>query len=64
MPLSKDQLIYMARMAEDSQRYEDMTEYMITLVSLGEPFKEEERNLLSVAFKNTVGNRRNAWRTL
>ncbi|MBL2503870.1 hypothetical protein ELJ47_30525, partial [Klebsiella pneumoniae] len=27
-------------------------------------FTEDERNILSVAFKNVVGNRRTAWRVL
>ena len=31
---------------------------------MGSDLKEEERNLVSVAYKNTVGSRRTAWRAL
>ena len=31
---------------------------------MGSELNEEERNLLSVAYKNTVGSRRTAWRAL
>merc|ERR1712007_372704 len=33
-------------------------------VKLGGDLNEEERNLLSVAYKNSVGSRRSAWRAL
>ena len=37
---------------------------MKAVVKLGGDLSEEERNLLSVAYKNTVGSRRSAWRAL
>jgi len=55
---------FMARLAEQTERFEDMITYMIELVKTGKPLNSEERNLLSVAFKNTVGSRRSAWRAL
>lgn len=59
-------LIVIARAAENAERYEDMCKVMHVLT---EKFGDsgltvEERNLLSVAFKNVVGSRRAAWRTL
>ncbi len=37
---------------------------MKSVVKLGGDLSEEERNLLSVAYKNSVGSRRSAWRAL
>ena len=37
---------------------------MKAVVKTGGELNEEERNLLSVAYKNTVGSRRSAWRAL
>ena len=39
-----------------------MAEYMKSLVKLKTNLYNEERNLFSVAYKNTVGPRRSAWR--
>jgi 14-3-3 protein epsilon len=63
-------LVFMAQCAEASERFEDMSRYMRLLVLWTDstPTKEdltvEERNLLSVAFKNVIGSRRASWRTL
>ena len=39
-----------------------MAEMMKSLVKLNADLSEEERNLLSLAYKNTAGSRRSAWR--
>lgn len=61
-------LVFMARTAETAERYEDMCKIMRELVQFcGKNAAElsvEERNLLSVAYKNVIGSRRAAWRTL
>jgi len=41
-----------------------MLEYMKKVINEGKELSVEERNLLSVAFKNSVGSRRTAWRAL
>ncbi len=64
MSLSRDELIYMSRIAEQTERFEDMLNYMKKVVESGGELNNEERNLLSVAYKNTVGSRRTAWRAL
>jgi len=58
MSLSREELIYMSRIAEQTERFEDMLEYMRKVVDLKGELNIEERNLLSVAYKNTVGSRR------
>lgn len=57
--------VYKAKLAEQAERYKDMADIMKEVVQM-EPHKlsVEERNLLSVAYKNMVGARRAAWRTV
>ena len=63
--LSKDELILLSKMAEQSERYEEMIEFVREFISkVSSELTVEERNILSVAFKNVVGNRRTAWRVL
>jgi len=55
----------MARLAETAERYEDMCQFMHALVKEAKSdLTVEERNLLSVAYKNVIGARRASWRTL
>jgi len=66
--LSEVQLLNGARMAEAAERYQDMCEYLHKLVDVkthaGKTLTIDERNLLSVAYKNVVGSKRQAWRML
>ena len=64
MALNRDELIYMSRISEKTERFEDMLEYMKKVDLMGSELNDEERNLLSVAYKNSVGSRRTAWRAL
>ena len=60
---SRDECAYMAKLAEQAERYEEMVEFMETVAksSQGEELSVEERNLLSVAYKNVIGARRASW---
>jgi len=60
----KEDIIFRAKLADQAERYEDMTAIMGELAKLKEPLTVEERNLLSVAYKNVIGARRSAWRAL
>lgn len=54
-----------ARLCEQAERYEDMVKIMSELIkNADEPLDEDERNLLSVAYKNVVGARRASWRVI
>ncbi|XP_064388856.1 14-3-3 protein zeta-like isoform X3 [Halichondria panicea] len=55
-----------AKVAEQAERYEDMAQAMKSYVvkNSGVKLDSNQRNLLSVAYKNIVGARRNAWRVL
>jgi len=61
---TREELIYMAKISEQTERFEDMLDYMKKVVQTGHDLSIEERNLLSVAYKNSVGSRRTAWRAL
>ncbi|GAB2232125.1 hypothetical protein Droror1_Dr00011148 [Drosera rotundifolia] len=61
--LTRDQYLYMAKLAEQAERYEEMVTFMDQLVLTSPtPLTVEERNLLSVAYKNVIGSLRAAWR--
>merc|ERR1719335_834987 len=65
--LTREQALYMAKLAEQAERYDDMVKYMKRIVKLGIKADEltvEERNLLSVGYKNMMSVRRTAWRTV
>jgi len=58
----------LAKIAEAAERYPDMIHFMNKLVNKkaeeSKALDLEERNLLSVAYKNVVGSKRSSWRTL
>mmetsp|Transcript_93538 Transcript_93538/g.166395 ORF Transcript_93538/g.166395 Transcript_93538/m.166395 type:complete len:250 (-) Transcript_93538:214-963(-) len=58
---TRDQNIFMARLCEQAERYDDMADRMRLVAKMG-LLDKEERNLFSVAYKNKVGARRLAWR--
>lgn len=62
--MDKSQQVQGAKLAEQAERYDDMGAYMKEVTELGEELTDEERNLLSVAYKNVVGARRSAWRVV
>jgi len=60
-------LVFLARTAEAAERYDDMCKCMRQLVvdiGTDSALTVDERNLLSVAYKNVIGARRASWRTL
>lgn len=60
----KDDLVQRAKLAEQAERYDDMAAAMKKVTEQGEELSNEERNLLSVAYKNVVGARRSSWRVI
>jgi len=56
--------VYQAKLAEQAERYDDMVNYMKVVAGMGKDLSVEERNLLSVAYKNVIGSRRASWRVL
>ena len=62
MSSSREDSVYLAKLAEQAERYEEMVENMKEVASAGQELSVEERNLLSVAYKNVIGARRASWR--
>ncbi|KAJ7989150.1 hypothetical protein DPEC_G00316530 [Dallia pectoralis] len=62
--MDKMELIQKAKLAEQAERYDDMAASMKEVTEQGIELTNEERNLLSVAYKNVVGARRSAWRVI
>ncbi|CAF2162086.1 unnamed protein product [Brassica napus] len=63
---SREDLVYMAKLAEQAERYEEMVQFMekVSAATDGSELTIEERNLLSVAYKNLIGARRASWRII
>jgi len=60
----KEDLVQRAKLAEQAERYDDMAAAMKKVTETGAELTNEERNLLSVAYKNVVGARRSSWRVI
>uniref|UniRef100_A0A803XUK8 Tyrosine 3-monooxygenase/tryptophan 5-monooxygenase activation protein zeta n=1 Tax=Meleagris gallopavo TaxID=9103 RepID=A0A803XUK8_MELGA len=62
--MDKNELVQKAKLAEQAERYDDMASCMKSVTEQGAELSNEERNLLSVAYKNVVGARRSSWRVV
>merc|ERR1719161_1428592 len=64
--VDRDECVYMAKLAEQAERYDEMVEEMKKVAQLVDEkeLSVEERNLLSVAYKNVIGARRASWRII
>jgi len=60
----RDEQIQRAKLAEQAERYDDMAAAMKKVTESNSELSNEERNLLSVAYKNVVGARRSSWRVI
>ncbi|MEQ2258374.1 hypothetical protein XENORESO_017831 [Xenotaenia resolanae] len=60
----RENLVYQAKLAEQAERYDEMVESMKKVASMDVELTVEERNLLSVAYKNVIGARRASWRII
>lgn len=60
----KEEQVQRAKLAEQAERYDDMAAAMKKVTEASAELTNEERNLLSVAYKNVVGARRSSWRVI
>lgn len=58
----RDDNVYQAKLAEQAERYDEMVNAMKKVAKTNTELSVEERNLLSVAYKNVIGARRASWR--
>jgi 14-3-3 protein epsilon len=62
---SVEENIFLARVAEQAERFEDMVDFLSKVLDTkGAEVTSDERNLLSVAFKNLISSKRAACRTI
>ncbi|PHH67262.1 hypothetical protein CDD81_3031 [Ophiocordyceps australis] len=64
MTTERESKTFLARLCEQAERYDEMVTYMKEVAKLGGELTVDERNLLSVAYKNVVGTRRASWRII
>ncbi|XP_067324650.1 14-3-3 protein beta/alpha-like [Anolis sagrei] len=62
--MDKSELVQKVKLAEQTERYDDMAAAMKAVTEQGHELSNEERNLLSVAYKNVVGARRSSWHVI
>ncbi|KAF5732537.1 14-3-3-like protein D-like isoform X3 [Tripterygium wilfordii] len=60
----RDSFVYLAKLSEQAERYDEMVDAMKKVAKLDVELTVEERNLLSVGYKNVIGARRASWRIL
>lgn len=60
----REDKVYIAKLAEQAERYDEMLASMKAVATYDTELTVEERNLLSVAYKNVIGSRRASWRIL
>ncbi|KAK8924162.1 14-3-3-like protein C [Platanthera zijinensis] len=63
-PTEREDFVFIAKLAEQAERYDDMLDAMKKVAELDLDLTVEERNLLAFGFKNAVGTRRASWRVL
>lgn len=59
-----EKCLFLAKLADQTERYDDMAAEMSKFVKEKCSLSEEERHLFSVAYKNMIGMRRNSWRII
>jgi len=64
--MEREEAVYLAKLAEQAERYDEMVEEVKKVGRMvhDQELSVEERNLLSVAYKNVIGARRASWRII
>lgn len=61
---NRESYVYQAKLAEQAERFDEMVDHMKRVARMACELSIEERNLLSVAYKNVIGSRRASWRVI
>eukprot|EP00593_Proboscia_inermis_P003430 CAMPEP_0171313478 /NCGR_PEP_ID=MMETSP0816-20121228/42674_1 /TAXON_ID=420281 /ORGANISM="Proboscia inermis, Strain CCAP1064/1" /LENGTH=252 /DNA_ID=CAMNT_0011800945 /DNA_START=59 /DNA_END=817 /DNA_ORIENTATION=+ len=62
--MDRESHVYKAKLAEQAERFDEMVSDMKEVAKQPQELTVEERNLLSVAYKNVIGSRRASWRVI
>ena len=61
---SREEYIYLSKLYEKAQRYEDMISSITKFIELNPKLSKEERNILSAGYKDILLDKRENWRFL
>ncbi|CAF0766387.1 unnamed protein product [Rotaria sordida] len=64
MMMNRNEQVELAKLAEHAERYTDMVAAMKRVAESNSELTNEERNLLSIAYKNVIGAHRLSWRSM
>ncbi|KAF2589421.1 hypothetical protein F2Q70_00040351 [Brassica cretica] len=64
MEKDREKQIYLAKLSEQTGRYDEMVEAMKKVAELDVELTLEERNLVYVGYRTVIGAKRDFWRTL
>ena len=64
MSYSRDDILFRAEMAKETERYHELVEEMKILAKMDQEFNAEERSLLAIAYRRVLYPRRYSWLTL
>jgi len=64
MSTEREHFIYLAKVSEQAECFEEMVNAMKKVVQLNSTLSIEERNLISIAYKNLITSKRTAWRII
>ena len=62
--LTREELVYLAKLYERAERYSDMVKTINKFVELDPKLTRDERNILSAGYKNIISDKRARWRLL
>ena len=62
--LTREELVYLAKLYERAERYPDMVKTINKFVELDPKLTKDERNILSAGYKNIISDKRASWRLL
>ena len=62
--LTREELVYLAKLYEKAERYPDMVQTINKFVELNPKLTRNERNILSAGYKNIISDKRASWRLL
>ena len=64
MDKSRSQYLYMAKLYEETDRYDEMTVHIKKILDYEQELSFNERNSFSIAYKSAIGSRRKQWKIL
>ncbi|KAH0790275.1 14-3-3 protein [Histomonas meleagridis] len=64
MSSDRDSFLFMAQLYDQTERHQEMVDAMKKAIELNPELNNDERNLLSIAYKNVVGSRRDGLRMI